>query len=277
LDKVVVGLGNPGSRYEGTRHNLGWMVADRLAERAGSTGYARARDGAASVRAKIDDLELLLVKPTTYMNLSGGAVRTVLARERVPIRDLLVVVDDFALPFGRLRIRDRGSDGGHNGLRSIIGELDTQGFARLRIGIGEPARGAARTHVLADFGPEERARLDRVLDAAADCVVEWAKHGPDRAATRWNGWRPDEEAAETQGDVDDPTEPQADVGDPTEPRGDVGDPTQPQVAPPTPPPSDDGTPEGAPKPAPDAEGIVRTATGWRRLLRRPGHDSTDDA
>ena len=243
MDKIVVGLGNPGSRYEGTRHNLGWMVADRLAERAGSTGYARARDGAASVRARIDDLELLLVKPTTYMNLSGSAVRTVLAKERVPIRDLLVVVDDFALPFGRLRIRDRGSDGGHNGLRSIIAELGTQGFARLRIGIGEPARGAARRHVLGGFRPRgARSSSTELLDAAADCVVDWAKHGPDQAAARWNGWRLD---ADTDDDASDADLPES-------------------------------SPEPAPRPEPDAEGIVRTATGWRRLLRRPAHDRPED-
>ena len=215
------------------------MVLDRLAERAGSTGYARARDGAATVRARIDKLDLLLAKPTTYMNLSGTAVRSVLARERVPIRDLLVVVDDFALPFGRLRIRDRGSDGGHNGLRSIIGDLGTQSFARLRVGIGEPARGAARHHVLGDFGPDERAGLDRVLDAAVDCVLDWSKEGPERAAARWNGWRPETEHVDSE---DAPT-PSAPV---------------------------------EPMPVPDADGIVRTATGWRRLLRRPTHEHAKD-
>jgi PTH1 family peptidyl-tRNA hydrolase len=240
VDKVIVGLGNPGSRYEGTRHNAGWMVIDRLAERAGATGRTRAREGAASVRGRIDDLELLLVKPTTYMNLSGGAVRSVLARERAPIRDLLVVVDDFALPFGRLRIRERGSDGGHNGLRSIIDELGTQGFARLRVGIGEPARGEARQHVLGAFGADERSRLDEVIDAAADCVLDWATDGPASAAATWNGWRPVE-----------PEEPDEAVA----------------IA------SDD---ERAAGPTPDPEGIVRTATGWRRLLRRPGQDQPAD-
>ena len=138
MEKIVVGLGNPGPRYERTRHNVGWMVLDRIAQRAGSEGRARARDGAASVRARIGETELLLVKPTTYMNLSGTAVRAVLARQRAPMRDVLVVVDDFALPLGRLRIRERGSDGGHNGLRSIIGEMGTQSVARLLVGIGQP-------------------------------------------------------------------------------------------------------------------------------------------
>ena len=161
MEKIVVGLGNPGSRYEKSRHNAGWMVLDRLAERSGSVGRTRARDGAASVRGRLEDMDLLLVKPTTYMNLSGPAVRKVLAREGVALPDLLVVVDDLALTFGRLRMRERGSDGGHNGLRSIIDEMGTQAFARLRVGIGRPARGAVE-HVLGDFSATERDRLDEV-------------------------------------------------------------------------------------------------------------------
>src|SRR5687767_5663461 len=148
--KIVVGLGNPGKQYEHTRHNVGWMVLDRLAERAGWVGHARARDAAATVYGRYNGLDLMLVKPTTYMNLSGVAVRKVLARERAPLGDLLVVVDDFALPLGRLRLREQGSAGGHNGLRSIIGEMGSQSFARLRVGIGEPSRGAS-DHVLSRF------------------------------------------------------------------------------------------------------------------------------
>ena len=106
--KIVVGLGNPGKQYEDTRHNVGWMVLDRLAERAGWTGRVRARDAAATVYGRYGDLDLMLVKPTTYMNLSGVAVRKVLARQRTPLEELLVVVDDFALPLGRLRMRERG-------------------------------------------------------------------------------------------------------------------------------------------------------------------------
>src|SRR3990172_4371239 len=140
--KIVVGLGNPGKGYEHTRHNVGWMVLDRLAERAGWTGHARARDAAASVHGRYNGLDLMLVKPTTFMNLSGVAVRKVIARQRAPLPDLLVVVDDFALPLGGRRLRGEGSAGGHNGLRSIIGELCSQQFARLRVGIGEPERDA---------------------------------------------------------------------------------------------------------------------------------------
>ena len=192
MDKIIVGLGNPGSRYEDTRHNVGWMVLDRLAERAGSTGRARARDAAATVRGRYDDLDLLLVKPTTFMNLSGVAVRKVLARERAPLDDLLVVVDDFALPLGRLRMRERGSAGGHNGLRSIIGELGTQEFARLRVGIGEPAPGAARRARPGRVRGRRAARLDVVLDAAADASTAGRRTGPAPRPPRWNAWRPAE-------------------------------------------------------------------------------------
>jgi PTH1 family peptidyl-tRNA hydrolase len=224
--KMVIGLGNPGSQYEGTRHNVGWMALDRVAERAGWTGHARARDAAASVHGRFHGLELMLAKPTTFMNLSGVAVRKVLARQRAPLDDLLVVVDDFALPLGRLRLRADGSAGGHNGLRSIIDELGSDRFARLRIGIGEPAQ-AAIDHVLSRFRPDEQALLDEVLAAAADAIEDWAREGVAPSANRWNGWRA--------------------VGAPVEPV-----------------PTTAETPVTEPGPG----DIVRTRTGWRRLLGR---------
>jgi peptidyl-tRNA hydrolase, PTH1 family len=225
--KVVVGLGNPGKQYEQTRHNVGWMVLDRIAERAGWTGHAKARDAAAIASGRFNGLDLMLAKPTTYMNLSGVAVRKVLARQRAPLEDLLVVVDDFDLPLGKLRLRERGSAGTHNGLRSIIGELNSQDFARLRVGIGEPQRqGAARDHVLSRFSASERPTLNVVIDAAADAVEDWARLGTSRAANKWNAWAPELTAVERQAG-----------------------------------PIDDG-------PQPDEHGIVRTKTGWRRLLNR---------
>ncbi|HYI21633.1 MAG TPA: aminoacyl-tRNA hydrolase [Candidatus Limnocylindrales bacterium] len=207
--KIVVGLGNPGKQYEETRHNVGWMVLDRLAERAGWTGHARSRDAAATVNGRFNGLDLMLVKPTTYMNLSGVAVRKVLARQRAPLGDLLVVVDDFDLPLGRIRMRAEGSAGTHNGLRSIIGELGSQKFARLRVGIGQPNRGA-KDHVLSRFATEEREVLAKVLEAAADAVEDWARFGPERAANQWNGWTADVEvpiAVEAADDASDPAEP----------------------------------------------------------------------
>ena len=232
--KIVVGLGNPGKQYEKTRHNVGWMVLDRLAERAGWTGHARARDAAATVYGRYGDLDLMLVKPTTYMNLSGVAVRKVLARQRAPLTDLLVVNDDFDLPLGKLRLRERGSAGTHNGLRSIIGELGNQDFARLRVGIGEPSRNAV-DHVLSRFGKAELPILDEVIDAAADAAEDWARVGAAHAANKWNSWTP--QAGMNPSGSDERRAPDREDGRTVDPV----DPT-----------------------------IVRSSTGWRRLLPRVG-------
>jgi PTH1 family peptidyl-tRNA hydrolase len=229
--KIVVGLGNPGKQYADTRHNVGWMVLDKLADRAGWTGHAKARDAAATVYGRYKDMDLLLAKPTTYMNLSGVAVRKLLAKHRAPLSDLLVVLDDFALPLGKLRLRGEGSAGGHNGLKSIIAELGTQDFARLRVGIGEPQRGAV-DHVLSRFASTEKKTLDEVLRAATDAVEDWAREGIDRAASQWNAWSPSPAEAVDVSPVD--------AGAPKEAR--------------------------TPKETPDKDGIVRRKTGWRRLL-----------
>ncbi len=204
--KIVVGLGNPGDQYAQTRHNIGWMVLDRLADRAGLAGRGRTRDASSIVQGRYHGLDLLLVKPLTYMNESGLAVRKVLARERAPKSDLLVVVDDFALPFGKLRFRADGSAGGHNGLRSIIDELETEQFSRLRVGIGEPGRDAV-DHVLSQFRRSEKQRLDELLSAGADAVESWAREGTSKASNRWNAYelRPaDDDRLAPPGEVDGP-------------------------------------------------------------------------
>jgi PTH1 family peptidyl-tRNA hydrolase len=220
--KLVVGLGNPGSQYARTRHNVGWRVVDRIADRAGWDGRGRQRDASNVVGGRYRSLDLTLVKPLTYMNESGLAVRKVLARERAPLSDLLVVADDFALPFGKLRFREGGGAGGHNGLRSIIDELGTEKFSRLRVGIGEPDR-TAIDHVLSTFTPDEAARLDELVDAAADAVEAWAREGTNKAANRFNMFelRPaDASRMAAAGEIEGP---------------------------------------------PDADGIRRTRTGWRRI------------
>lgn len=207
--KIVVGLGNPGEQYARTRHNVGWMVVDRLAERAGWSGRGRTRDASAVVGGRYRGLDITLVKPLTYMNVSGVAVRKVLARERAPLVDLLIVTDDFSLPFGKMRFRESGSAGGHHGLTSIIEEMQTEKFNRLRIGIGDPARGAV-DHVLGRFEPSERERLEELLDAAADAVEMWAREGVSKAANRFNAFtlRPaDESRVAPPGEVDGPPGP----------------------------------------------------------------------
>ena len=204
--KLVVGLGNPGSQYAGTRHNIGWLVMDRLAERAGWDGRGRQRDRSTIVGGRYRGLDLTLVKPLTYMNDSGAAVRRVLAREHAPLSDLLVVADDFALPFGKLRFREAGSHGGHNGLRSIIDEMGSEKFSRLRVGIGDPVRNG-RDHVLSRFEPDEAQRLDELLDAAADAVEAWARDGTSKAANRFNTFQLREADADrlaAPGEIDGP-------------------------------------------------------------------------
>jgi peptidyl-tRNA hydrolase, PTH1 family len=204
--KIVVGLGNPGTQYEKTRHNIGWMVLDRLADRAGWSGRGRTRDAASVAQGRYNGLDLVLAKPLTFMNDSGLAVRKILARERAPLTEMLVVTDDFALPFGKLRFREGGSAGGHNGLKSIIGELGNEQFSRLRIGIGEPGRDAI-DHVLSQFNKSEKARMSELLDAAADAVEAWARDGTSKAAGRFNAFelRPsDEERAAAPGEVEGP-------------------------------------------------------------------------
>jgi len=254
-----VGLGNPGSKYQNTRHNIGWLVLDRLADRHGASGKAKTKDAAATVRGRIGDDELILVKPMTYMNASGEAVRKVLARERAPLRDVLVVVDDMDLPFGKLRVKARGSAGGHNGLRSIIGEMGTESFARLRVGIGAP-KGGAISHVLGDFEHAEQQHLDMILDAAAQAVELWTEEGPDVVANKWNGWKPDlgEEqkpaaAAETT-DATESTETNKSPESAETPES-AQTPDAPRSADPA-----------AVRSKPDADGVVRTKTGWRKLL-----------
>ena len=206
INKIVVGLGNPGEQYRQTRHNVGWMVLDRLADRAGWGGKGRSKDASSVVGGRFRSLDLLLVKPQTYMNESGIAVRKVLARERAPLAEMLVVVDDFSLPFGKLRFREGGGPGGHNGLRSIIGEMESEAFSRLRVGIGAPTDRFI-DHVLTKFEPDERQRLDELLDAAADAVEAWAREGTNKAATRFNAFdlRPaDEDLIAPPGAVDGP-------------------------------------------------------------------------
>jgi PTH1 family peptidyl-tRNA hydrolase len=240
------------------------MVLDHLADRAGWAGGGKERDAARVIWGRFEGLDLELVKPLTFMNESGLAVRKVLARGHAPLDDLLVVADDFALPFGRLRVRESGSAGGHNGLRSIMGELDSQKFARLRVGIGEPSRDAI-DHVLSTFRPEERDDLERVIEAAAVAVLDWARDGAPRAANRWNAWQlhPPEPAQ--------PAGPAAATG---RPAADGGTPSVDRSVPTAPAPPAGATPAG--DRAVDADGIRRTRTGWRKPLPGPGEADGGD-
>ncbi len=182
-----MGLGNPGATYALTRHNVGFLVVDALAERAGKPVKLVERE-ALTGRITVGDEAVLLVKPQTYMNASGQAVAPLCAKYGVnPQRDLLAVVDDVALPFGRLRLRGKGSSGGHNGLKSLAAQLKTESYARLRVGIGpeHPVRDLAG-FVLGAFSGAERSALPELTARAADAVETWIQQGLEPAMARFN-------------------------------------------------------------------------------------------
>jgi PTH1 family peptidyl-tRNA hydrolase len=179
-------LGNPGPQYRGTRHNVGYRVVDGVAEALG-VPFDAEKYGGLVARARHGNVELMLLKPLTYMNNSGICVAQA-AKNRVPyMGDLLVIADDVNLPVGRMRLREHGSAGGHNGLKSIIEHLGTDDFARLRIGVGEKKPGIDLTgHVLGRFKPEEKPEVERVIEAAARAVLTFVESGIRRAMNEIN-------------------------------------------------------------------------------------------
>jgi len=174
--KLIVGLGNPGREYRETRHNVGFMIVDEIARRHGlSWSMAPSQVPDAFVTKKYGSEPLLLAKPLTYMNRSGDAVAALARYYDIASGDLLVVIDEAALPFGKLRARARGSAGGHNGLKSIVERLGTQEFPRLRLGVGRgDGRRDLADHVLATFEPKERTELESVIARAADAAEMFA-------------------------------------------------------------------------------------------------------
>jgi peptidyl-tRNA hydrolase, PTH1 family len=182
--KIVVGLGNPGREYAATRHNLGFMVVDELARRH-TASERRNRFRSDLLEVFDEGRKIVLLKPRTYMNLSGSAVREAINWYKTPLVDVLVVVDDIDLPFGSMRLRARGGSGGHNGLKSIIAELGIDALPRMRIGIGR-GPGHATHQVLSRFTSEEERVLPSVVEGAADCVLDWARHGIINAMNRCN-------------------------------------------------------------------------------------------
>lgn len=185
--KLIVGLGNPGRRYRETRHNVGFAVVDELARRH-ETGFEGAPADALMARARrLGSDGAILVKPLTMMNLSGFAVSELARYFRVALADLLVVADDVALPVGRLRARPRGSDGGHKGLRSIIEQLGTGEFPRLRVGVGRgDTRRDLADHVLGGFDPAERPQVEEAIGRAADAAEVFALEGIEAVMNRFN-------------------------------------------------------------------------------------------
>lgn len=184
--KVIVGLGNPGSRYDGTRHNVGFAIVDALAE-SPDAGRFQSRFQAQVADLRLGEHKVLLVKPETFMNLSGRCVRQVVDFYNVPLEDLLIVCDDINLPLGKLRFRARGTHGGHNGLRDIQNHLGTTEYSRLRIGVGAPDKDDAIDHVLGRFRPGEKLVIEDALQTAVQAVGVWIDKGIETCMNQYNG------------------------------------------------------------------------------------------
>lgn len=185
--KLIVGLGNPGAQYRGTRHNIGFAVLDELARRG---GLAFDSAPVAALMARWRDRDALLAKPVTFMNASGQAVAGLLHYFKIDVSDLLVIVDEVQLPLAKLRARARGSAGGHNGLKSIIAHLGDD-FARLRVGVGRgDARRDLADHVLAKFDNDEAADAERMTTRAADAAETFIASGIEAVMNGYNGGDP---------------------------------------------------------------------------------------
>ncbi len=183
---LIAGLGNPGAEYEHTRHNAGFLVADELARRFDAS-FSLMQKGEVA-RFKYKGRTFILLKPSTYMNRSGSAVRLWMQKEKVPIDRLLVIVDDLSLPLGKQRLRGKGSDGGHNGLKDINQVLGRSDYARLRIGIGDDfGKGQQADYVLSEWTAKEKEQLPATVKRAADTVLSFATIGLQRTMNQFNG------------------------------------------------------------------------------------------
>ena len=184
---LIVGLGNPGKQYAVNRHNVGFMVLSRLAEKLGEP-FSRVESRALLAKANYQGIRLVLAKPQTYMNGSGSAVRSLLRFYKIPPQQLLVVYDDVDLPLETLRLRAEGGSGGQKGMQSIIEQLGSESFPRLRVGIGRPpGRMEAADYVLQDFSRSEQEFLDLTLSRAVDAILTFITDGFEKAMNLYNG------------------------------------------------------------------------------------------
>lgn len=185
---MLVGLGNPGPTYERTRHNVGFRAVDALARRE-HFSVDRLKHRAMTCLTQLGDCKVLVVKPMTYMNLSGIAVKALADYYKIPAERIIVMFDDISLPVGRLRIRSEGSAGGHNGIKSIIAELQTQDFPRIKIGVGQKPHPdyELKDWVLSSFSAQEEKKLDPVIAWAGEAALEIMQHGCSAAANQFNG------------------------------------------------------------------------------------------
>ena len=188
--KVIAGLGNPGAEYASTPHSIGFEVVDAVARGIGASWKGSSSFKGELAAGMLGALKVLLVKPQTFMNLSGDCVAPVLKYHNATVDDLLVVSDDIDLPVGKMRIRKGGSAGGHNGLKSLIERVGSQDFTRLRIGVGRDPQSRSNVvgHVLGKFSPDDRKIMDEVVAEAAEAVGAIEKENLETAMNRYNGW-----------------------------------------------------------------------------------------
>jgi PTH1 family peptidyl-tRNA hydrolase len=185
--KLIAGLGNPGQQYDNTRHNVGWHALDEVARLTGIRIYVN-RNGGLTGTGFYKGEKLLLVKPLTYMNLSGECIAPLSRYYKIPPEDVFVICDDVYLPAGQLRIRRSGTDGGHNGLKNIIAQLGTDAFPRIRLGVGAPPHPEYEMidWVLSTFQNQDAEEMEKAAARAADAVVCYIEKGPDRAMNLYN-------------------------------------------------------------------------------------------
>lgn len=188
--KVIVGLGNPGAQYANTPHSVGFEVVDAIAAELGVEWETKKAFSCLMAKGVFAGMPVLLVKPQTYMNLSGDSVAPVVKYHNATTADLIVVQDDIDIPLGRIRIRKNGSCGGHNGIRNIIERLGSQSFIRLKVGVGKDKSNVIG-HVLGKFDPASRATVDKVVLASVQAVASILRDGADKAMNVFNGWTPD--------------------------------------------------------------------------------------
>ena len=195
--KIIVGLGNPGAQYAGTPHSIGFEAADLVARRMGADWEFKKAENAFLARGVLGGSRVLLIKPQTYMNLSGQAVAPLVKYANATARDLVVIQDDIDLPVGRLRIKKGGSCGGHNGVRNIIERLGSSDFVRVKIGVGKEKDNVIG-HVLGKFNPATRRIMDEALPVCVQAVELILTSGPDKAMNAFNGWTASAAAQEGQ-------------------------------------------------------------------------------
>lgn len=186
--KIVAGLGNPGAQYANTPHSVGFETVDAIAAAIGATWEEKRQFKCLWAKGSFAGQPVILIKPQTFMNLSGESVAPVVKYHNATPADLLVIQDDIDLPVGRMRVRKSGSCGGHNGIRNIIERLGTQDFARLKLGVGKD-KSDVIAHVLGKFDPATRQVMDKVVAEAVKAAAQILTDGPDRAMNAYNGWQ----------------------------------------------------------------------------------------